>query len=407
MKQRGNLFVRIFAVFLAVAFVFPQGVIAHGELSEEIEGLNDDISTNKAQLDQLNDRLSEYQSIINQKESEAASLENELALIENRIAKTELELEATALEISTVEQEIQLLEAEIHLKTEKLDTQKSLLKRILKEMEEIDQTDPMRIIFTSNTFSEVFDKLSRLERVQDNLQTVLQETKFARTELEDQQSDKELRKEGLEDLEGELEAFSIQLTQESGAKEVLLIETEQSEAQYRELIRELQQEQQALQYAILEAQRRIDEKILDSDAFGDATLLTYPVDDFIVTATYHDPTYPFRHLFEHSGVDFAIPQGTPLKAAAPGYVAFTRTGRSYGNYIMIIHANGIATLYAHLSAFAAGVDADTFVQRGEIIGYSGGLPGTQGAGLSTGPHLHFEVRQNGIPVNPIGYLVSY
>jgi len=96
------------------------------------------------------------------------------------------------------------------------------------------------------------------------------------------------------------------------------------------------------------------------------------------------------------------PVGTPVRAAAGGYVAFNRTGKQYGNYIMIVHPGGVSTVYAHLQRFA--VSPDTYVERGDIIGYSGGKPGDRGAGLSTGPHLHFEVRQNGIPVDPMQFL---
>jgi murein DD-endopeptidase MepM/ murein hydrolase activator NlpD len=123
-----------------------------------------------------------------------------------------------------------------------------------------------------------------------------------------------------------------------------------------------------------------------------------------ISTYFHDPTYPFRKLFEHPGVDLPTPVGTPVKAAAGGYVAFTRTGSQYGNYIMVVHPGGVATIYAHLSKF--NVRSDTYVDRGQVIGYSGGRPGDQGAGLSTGPHLHFEVRQDGIPVDPLPFLPS-
>ncbi len=95
----------------------------------------------------------------------------------------------------------------------------------------------------------------------------------------------------------------------------------------------------------------------------------------------------------HNGVDIAAPHGTPIKAAADGEVIFAGYRRGYGNTLIIDHGGGVATLYAHCSALAVG--ESTMVRQGQVIGYVGAT------GLATGPHLHFEVRRNGEPVNPL------
>ncbi|HEY5501313.1 MAG TPA: M23 family metallopeptidase, partial [Candidatus Humimicrobiaceae bacterium] len=98
----------------------------------------------------------------------------------------------------------------------------------------------------------------------------------------------------------------------------------------------------------------------------------------------------------HTGVDLAAPYGTPILAADGGQVLQASYDGGYGNCILIYHGGSFATFYGHMSGFA--VSAGQMVKRGQVIGYVGAT------GLATGPHLHFEVRINGIAQNPLGYL---
>ncbi len=97
----------------------------------------------------------------------------------------------------------------------------------------------------------------------------------------------------------------------------------------------------------------------------------------------------------HAGVDFAAPTGTPIYAAGNGTVASAGWHRGYGNYIRIRHNGTLQTAYGHLSRFASGISTGTRVSQGQVIGYVGST------GLSTGPHLHYEVIENGVKVNPM------
>lgn len=96
----------------------------------------------------------------------------------------------------------------------------------------------------------------------------------------------------------------------------------------------------------------------------------------------------------HQGVDYAAPTGTPIKAAGDGRIVFRGRKGGYGNCVVIQHGGGYSTLYAHMSRFRRGLHVGSHVAQDQVIGYVGMT------GVATGPHLHFEVRVNGVPRNP-------
>jgi murein DD-endopeptidase MepM/ murein hydrolase activator NlpD len=98
----------------------------------------------------------------------------------------------------------------------------------------------------------------------------------------------------------------------------------------------------------------------------------------------------------HAGIDIAVPSGTPIRAADSGTVVLMGWVGGYGNYTCIQHTASMSTCYAHQQSFATSQGAS--VSQGQVIGY------TDCTGHCFGPHLHFEVRINGTPVDPLGYL---
>jgi murein DD-endopeptidase MepM/ murein hydrolase activator NlpD len=105
------------------------------------------------------------------------------------------------------------------------------------------------------------------------------------------------------------------------------------------------------------------------------------------------PVYGYRSC--HTGLDQGAPSGTPIRSAAAGIVVINAEGGPYGNHTLISHGNGLFSMYAHQSRFAA--EEGETVSRGDVIGYVGST------GYSTGPHLHFEIHVGGVPYDPLGW----
>lgn len=125
-------------------------------------------------------------------------------------------------------------------------------------------------------------------------------------------------------------------------------------------------------------------------------LMRMPVNGARISSSFGMRFHPIHQVNRpHNGTDFAAPRGTPIMAAGNGVVERANWFGGYGNYVSIRHANGYLTAYAHLQAFGRGIRAGARVTQGQVIGYVGCT------GSCTGPHLHYEVHQNGRPLNPM------
>ncbi|UCG44151.1 MAG: M23 family metallopeptidase [candidate division WOR-3 bacterium] len=125
------------------------------------------------------------------------------------------------------------------------------------------------------------------------------------------------------------------------------------------------------------------------------TFLKSPLHFSRITSYFGRRRHPIRRIrCQHNGVDYAAPRGTPVSCVADGHVVFAGQRGAFGKLVEVRHPNGIATLYGHLGRFGRGVKSGASVVQNQTIGYVGST------GMSTGPHLHYEIRRLGSAINP-------
>ncbi len=386
---------------IGLVIVFGVLLVLPGQFAfaqESIEDIESEIADREARIEQIQNDMEAFREQISALSQKTAGLLNDIALIENQTAIAELNISTAQVQIETEQLELRIIEKRIAEETARLERQQDMMSELLFEMHKQSRVGLLEVIFGSESFNDLLSGVELLTSVNTDLNQTYQATTVAKDQLQEDRANQETRVEGLEELQDELEALVLRLDAQEKSKDFLVAETQSSEAQYRVLMSELRQEQEYITSQVSNLQFELEQKLSENGGESDFAVgtMSHPLPSGILTAYYHDPSYPFRHLFEHSGIDLAAPSGTPIRSTAPGIVAWTRTGRSYGNYAMVIHEGGFATLYAHMSAF--GVSAGEFVERGQTVGYVGST------GFSTGPHLHFEERLNGIPVNPYTYI---
>ncbi len=375
---------------------------------KEIKELSEQINNKQTAIKKLKEKIAAYEKNLEIERSKATSLKNQIYILETQIKKKEAEIKLKEEEIKKVNLEITKTEDEIATAEIKIDEHQQRLSKFLRELYREDQKKDIEIVVLYNSLSDFFNQIKYTQSIQNKIKNDLKSLKELKNKLSQDKKALENKKLQLTELKEKLEGTKGNLEEQQSTKEYLLRKTRSSEARYRNLVAELKAEQAKINSEIMALEKAIRAKLAGGSVnklnqLGEV-YFSWPVPSRVITTYFHDPDYPFRYIFEHPAIDIRAAQGTPLRAAASGYVAKVRDGGRYGySYIMIIHNDGFSTVYGHVSKIY--VKPDQFVVQGEVIGATGGMPGTPGAGrLTTGPHLHFEIRKNGIPVNPLDYL---
>lgn len=397
----------LFGSFLAFV-LSSSGQFASAQGAQEVVlGLERDIQAQQNLLAELKAQEAAYEEKISRKQAERITLSSQVSILEDQMRKIEIEIESVEGQVVKADLEIKKLEQEVLIKNSSIVAGKEQLSALVRMIHDLDRRSAIEMLVLNDRFSEIFAELSNLESVNGDLRSSLADLMVHKEELDEKYLESSDKKRELEELHLELERKKEKMASQQQTKAYLLEETRSSERQFQSLLSQAKAEQESANYEIVRLQSEVKERLKDLAQEEALSALSsdfaWPVPRNVITSYFHDPDYPYRHIFEHPAVDIRAGQGTRITASASGYVARAKDAGYGYSYIMLVHSDNLATVYGHVSCILVG--EETFVTKGQEIGCVGGLPGTKGAGrLTTGPHLHFEVRQNGIPVNPLNYL---
>jgi murein DD-endopeptidase MepM/ murein hydrolase activator NlpD len=366
-----------------------------------------------ARLGRLHEKIAAAQRQEQALSAQIADVTSQIRSLEARVGDVSTRLATLEHDLALYEEKLDRITALFRLETKRLrflrkqyDVALERLTSRLVSIYENGEVDTIGVLFSASSFSDAVDQL-------EYLNDLAQQDRRIAVEVADAKEQARIARERTKKVRARVAAttrvVAFRTTQVRQVRDTLLAsehrlssakaQKQRSLAGARASEREAASEAAALakvsaqlgaQIAAAQASRAASAPAAPAGSSPSASGLIWPVNGPVVSG------FGMRWGRLHAGIDIAAPSGTPIHAAASGAVIYSGWMSGYGNLVVIDHGRGLATAYAHQSSIAAGNGQS--VSQGQVIGYVGCT------GHCFGPHLHFEVRVNGTPVDPLGYL---
>lgn len=354
----------------------------------------------QSQIQEKNDRLSEIEKEIAQYETELKKVGAEKGTLQKAINELSLEhkkvqadIQYTENKISSTDLEINKLSLQMDATQKIIESEQDAVGRILNAMYVSDTESPIEVFLRNEKLTDFWVTYDTLEQVRSSIHDKVESLLNLKTDLNSQKETSTQKRSDLVDLRSQYNDQKNILTDNTAKKTELLSATKSQEAKYQEMLAEQKTARDQLQSEVQDIESKI-QYILDPSTIPPTgtAVFRWPLDKIIITQYFGYTKFALSGAYngsKHNGVDFGAAVGTQIHAPLSGTVRATGNTDlvpgcySWGKWVLIDHANGLSSLFAHLSQISV-VPGQQLI-TGELVGYTGAT------GYVTGPHLHYTL----------------
>ncbi len=382
---------RVFALGLTAIFMVTSLTYAWDWRSLVSRGGTPNISLLKKRRQELERRKRMAKKKVQEMRRKERTLSEQLRETRERIARAKIRLAALNREYARVSRQLTQTRSRVIQLRAKLSRHRSILAERLRQLYKHPPSDYVAFVLDARDIEDASIRTYAFQRIISHDEQVIETTRQAKEELEVQEAQLQRQQSRLASLRKAIAEQTRELHAAEAEQARLLKRIQTERETYERWLQEWEEESREIAALLRRLQRAQQNRPRPIPAWTGPFIR--PVDGPIVSGFGYRVHPIFRRVKFHYGIDISAPSGTPIHAAADGVVVFAGWRRAYGNTVIVDHGNGLATLYAHCSRVL--VSEGEVVKQGQVIALVGST------GLSTGPHLHFEVRRYGEPINPL------